>query len=124
MKLIFVYNANSGIVAAAFDAVHKAIVPETYGCNLCRVTYGALLVKSEWKRYIATLPHDAEFLHRDEFRVRYPRYAEVSLPAVFQKEGPDLRQIVTSADIARAVDVQDMIALVKRSLSNKVTQTT
>ena len=34
MKLIFVYNANSGKLSAALDIAHKIISPSTYQCRL------------------------------------------------------------------------------------------
>ena len=70
-KLIFVYNADSGVLNAVKDAVHKIFKPQTYGCNLCAVTFGPVSMKSEWGRYIEALPVSVEFLHRNEFIKQY-----------------------------------------------------
>jgi hypothetical protein len=40
MKLLFVYNADSGLAAALFDSAHKLLSPQTYACNLCALTHG------------------------------------------------------------------------------------
>jgi hypothetical protein len=48
-KLIFVYNADSGILNAIKDLIHKNVSPETYPCSLCAVTYDNLGMKREWK---------------------------------------------------------------------------
>ena len=36
MKLIFVYNAESGKLNTLFDIAHKVIKPETYKCYFMR----------------------------------------------------------------------------------------
>ncbi len=51
-RLIFVYNADSGLLNAVKDAIHKAISPSTYPCRLCGLTFGAVRMKSAWKEFI------------------------------------------------------------------------
>jgi len=50
-KIIFVYNADSSVFAQVSDAVKKIVAPGTYQCNLCRITYGAVSMKDEWKTF-------------------------------------------------------------------------
>jgi hypothetical protein len=38
MELIFVYNADSGILNLLKDAVHKLLKAETYPCSPCAPT--------------------------------------------------------------------------------------
>lgn len=66
-SLIFVYNADSGAMAALKDYVHKMVKPMTYECNLCAVTYGNLGLKNEWKRFIERIGMPVDFLHMDEY---------------------------------------------------------
>jgi len=80
-ELIFVYNADSGLFNAMADAAHKALSPQTYACNLCRVTYGLLREKKAWRAFIASLDCPTTFLHRDELARRFPTFS-VDLPAV------------------------------------------
>jgi hypothetical protein len=80
-ELIFVYNADSGLFNALADAAHKALSPQTYACNLCRVTYGLLREKRAWRDFVATLGCRTSFLHRDELARRFPGL-EIALPAV------------------------------------------
>lgn len=89
-KLIFVYNADSGILNAVKDAVHKTFKPQTYGCNLCAVTFGPVFMKSEWRRFIENLPVPVEFLHRDEFTEQYGADGR-AFPAVFALERADAK---------------------------------
>lgn len=80
-ELIFVYNADSGLFNALADAAHKAFSPQTYACNLCRVTYGLLREKRAWRDFVASLGCQTTFLHRDELARRFPGL-KIDLPAV------------------------------------------
>ena len=65
LKLIFIYNADSGIINSIKDFFHKTLRPETYECNLCAVSYGNLAMKSEWKNYINSLGIPVDLLNRE-----------------------------------------------------------
>lgn len=97
-SLVFVYNADSGLFNTLADIAHKAFSPQTYDCRLCALTYGLLQERGPWRDFIAHLPVECSFMHRDEFRRRYPK-DKTPLPAVFR-----LRSGVTSVCLdARAL---------------------
>lgn len=66
-KLIFIYNADSGLVNAALDIGHKLFSPDTYSCNLCRLTHDTFSERSEWKSFREAHPVSMVFLHKDEY---------------------------------------------------------
>lgn len=80
-KLIFVYNANSGIHNSILDSAHKIISPDTYACNLCDITYGTIREDSVWRKYRKknkkfSKTHnpnaiEMEFLHKNKFVKKY-----------------------------------------------------
>ena len=70
-KLVFIYNADSGLVNTVKDFWHKALRPSTYQCNLCQTTFGVFGAKKEWKSFIKDLGIESEFLHKDEFLEKY-----------------------------------------------------
>ena len=63
--LVFVYNAESGLLNALRDGLHKALSPETYPCSLCALTYGAVSMKRPWAAFVDTLPLPVLFRYRD-----------------------------------------------------------
>jgi len=71
-KLIFVYNAKSGLANALLDTGKKYISPDKYDCALCMITYGPFGMKKDWKNFVHSLPYKVSFLHRDEFAKEYP----------------------------------------------------
>lgn len=70
-KLLFVYNANSGLRNALLDSAHKILSPSTYDCNLCDITFGVFTENSSWKRFRESSKIPMEFLHKDEFAQQY-----------------------------------------------------
>lgn len=80
-RLLFVYNADTGLFNTLADAAHKILSPQTYQCALCKVTYGWFQERGAWRAFLDTLDADCEFLHRDELHARFPDVA-VTLPTV------------------------------------------
>ncbi|MFM1892279.1 MAG: hypothetical protein RLZ44_1356 [Pseudomonadota bacterium] len=90
-QLLFVYNADSGLFNTLADIGHKIFAPQTYACQLCALTYGYFTERAAWREFVETLPAACEFLHRDQFRARYPG-SDTALPAVFRlaDDGPNV----------------------------------
>lgn len=57
--------------------------PHTYQCQLCALTYGYFTERKQWRAFIDGLDLDCSFLHRNEFRRRYPDNRD-HLPVVFR----------------------------------------
>lgn len=117
-KLLFVYNVKSDLFSSAIDAVHKIISPDTYPCALCRITYGTVKMKEEWKNFIENLPHKVEFLHKDEFKKQYPGMKAVALPAVFSKTEAGIKEIISAEEINRQSSIEDLKELVYKKIQD------
>jgi hypothetical protein len=114
-ELVFVYNAGSGMLDRGFDFLHKAISPDTYACNLCRISHGLFTEKKEWRQFVGGLPWPATFFHKDQFHERFPDLAAVPLPAIFMKSANGGIEMLASADeISRARSVDDLAALLNK----------
>ena len=92
-RLIFVYNADSGLFNTLTDMAHKLFSPDTYSCNLCALTNSHLGMRSEWKQFIQTLDHPVEFLHADEFRKRHGE-TTLSFPIMLANDDGRLSTLV------------------------------
>src|SRR6056297_881780 len=86
-KLIFVYNADSGLWNGIKDFAVKTFNPSNYQCNLCGITYGLTGKKGEWKSFVEDLPIDVSFLHKDELLKRFDPDVQKFPCAYFLKEG-------------------------------------
>ena len=110
MKLLFVYNADSGLWDSLLDIGHKAVSPDTYGCNLCSITHGALRERPEWKKFKRETRHELEFLHRDEFEKRFGKNHGYGLPAVFAENGEgNWKTLIPSAELESLKGVADLV---------------
>jgi len=115
-KIVFVYNADSGVFNLLSDVAHKIFSPQTYPCNLCAITHGTLGMKEEWREYLKTLKAPFEFLHADEFKVKY-RIENVELPAVFKQENGELQLIIDSKTINTCHSVDDLRHIIDMKFS-------
>lgn len=106
-KLIFVYNADSGVFNLLTDVAHKILSPETYSCNLCAITHSNFGMKKEWKQFLESLNTPLEFLHADEFKAKY-QFEKVELPAIFKEENASLILMVNAAAINECNSIDDL----------------
>ena len=99
-KLLFVYNADAGLVSGLLDMAHKILSLRTYPCSLCGITYGAASMRPEWKQFLHSLPVETRFLHRDEFQQEFLKEKNQVLPAVFWQQDNRLTSVLTAAELA------------------------
>ena len=110
-KLVFVYNADSGVLSGLKDLVHKATSPSTYQCALCTITYDLTSMRSAWKEAIRALPLPTVFLHRNEFLKAYPTWRDASLPVVFSADAAgSLAPFISTAELNK-LSLEELIAL-------------
>jgi hypothetical protein len=118
-ELIFIYNADGGIFSIVSDAVHKLISPQTYACSLCVITYGAVSMRTEWKRALDRLDQRTTFLHRDEFARAFPAL-EIALPAILLRRGDHPpHELIGADELNAAGDVDTLIALLHARLRDQ-----
>jgi hypothetical protein len=117
-KLLIVYNADEGLFAALGDAVHKAVSPDTYPCSLCAITYGAVRMRPEWRRYLKSLPYEVRFYHRPDFHRAHPTLVRLPLPAILLDEGTGPRVLLDASTLEGVSDVGGMIAALDGALAD------
>jgi len=116
MKIVFVYNADSGIINAILDASHKVLSPSTYSCSLCMITYGTVSEKKEWKAYRKTSAHEFEFLHRDEFEDTYGTRKEY--PVIFYADqSNEVIELIGAEELNSLRTVAELIETLEKKLS-------
>lgn len=110
-QLVFVYNADSGLLHALKDISHKIVSPETYECDLCQLSHGYFSARKEWKDFIGSMQQPCEFLHRDEAAGSYG--LEYEFPAVFVKTADEFHCCLTAAQISRCKTTAELIEAVR-----------
>ncbi|HEX8290616.1 MAG TPA: hypothetical protein VF570_02595 [Pyrinomonadaceae bacterium] len=115
-KLVFVYNADSGVFNTLADAAHKIFSPRTYACNLCALTHTAVRMRGEWREFLDGLGLPLEFLHADEFEARYGPKG-VRLPSVFTEDGRGLSVLAGADSIDACRTLDDLKRLIAEGLT-------
>lgn len=122
-RLIAIYNADTGLIEALMHAVHKAVRPETYPCSLCALTYGAVSMRGDWKRFWQALDADVDFYHRDDFTRDFPMLGtggarEVALPAILiSTSGEEPRVLISNEELDAMADVEELMRRVSEELA-------
>ncbi len=117
MKLIFVYNADSGPVSGLLDVAHKMFQPETYQCALCALTHDTFAEKEIWKDFRERNQASMVFLHKDEFEKKYGKGQ--SYPIILSENGDALDEVLSPADLNKIKKVEDLIAKMEAVMAQK-----
>lgn len=118
-KLIFIYNADSGIRNMIMDSAHKIFSPDTYECSLCDITYGAFTENSIWKKFRKETDLQMEFLHKDEFAKTYASKFghKFTFPIVLVETNNGLEVFVNTKELNGIEKAESLIRVIKeRSL--------
>jgi len=118
-KLIFIYNADSGIRNMIMDSAHKIFSPATYECSLCDITYGAFTENSIWKKFRKNTDLQMDFLHKDEFGKAYASKFghKFTFPIVLAQTKDSLEVFVKTEELDRIENSEELINLInERSL--------
>ncbi len=119
-KLVFVYNANSGIKNGLLDIAHKIINPSTYECHLCELTFGTFTEKSLWKKFRQDHKIEMEFLHKDEFLKTYaskfmPAY---TFPVILELTAHDLDLFMGAKEMNALTETRELINAIQNRLAS------
>ncbi len=116
-RILIVYNADGGILSAVKDAVHKVVAPASYPCSLCAITYGAVSMRDDWRRFLNTLSDEVTFHHRDDFARDFPSI-NAPLPAIFHsRNGEPPRVLVSNLELDQIKGLAALIALMRERLA-------
>ncbi|NNK73898.1 MAG: GTPase [Flavobacteriaceae bacterium] len=112
MKLIFVYNAKSGMIHAILDSAHKLLSPSTYACRLCALTFDTFSEKKAWKAFQKSVDMEMLFYHIDEFELQYGQQ-HFDYPIVLQDDSSGLRPIITDKMFDNIKSTEELIETIK-----------
>lgn len=115
-QIIFVYNADGTFLAPLIDGLYKVLLPKTYPCRLCLLTYGVFTIKKEWRKFLKNLEAEVTFLHRNEFREQYPEN-KAALPTVLLRKEGSFQSFLSREEINACDTLEALIALVRNKLN-------
>jgi hypothetical protein len=117
-RLLFVYNADDGLIAGMMDSVHKLVSPATYQCSLCAITHGIFRMDPKWRAWLDRAPYDVVFHHKPDFRAAYPGL-DVKLPAVLLDAGDGPEPLLRAEELGAVENVDMLIAVIEGRLASR-----
>ena len=115
-KVIFVYNADSGVVNVVKDFWKKILRPSSYECNLCMQTFSTFGMKKSWKNFVQNLDIETEFLHRDEFEKDF-EINNANYPSAYIQDNGNLTLFITQDEMNTVKSLDEMESLVSKKVS-------
>ena len=112
MRLLFVYNANSGLLPLLKDVSHKIISPKTYPCSLCALTYNPFTESNTWKTYRKNTTIEMVFYHKDEYESLY-NY-KTTYPSILIENKNKIKGFIDKNRLNQLTSVQELIALIEK----------
>ena len=112
MKLLFIYNANSGPLNTLFDVGHKILSPSTYNCSLCALTHNTFSENKVWKNFRSKNNFEMEFYHKDEFEKKFSS-VKLMYPTILKQENNELTTVLNPEVLNEIPNVESLIALLK-----------
>lgn len=117
-KLVFVYNVDASPLALLRD-LHQGITTGSTDCNLCDLTFGRLMKKPAWVRFVKQLPVETEFRMRSTFQRLHPAFAGHKFPAVFWEEDGVPVELLGASELDQAQDLESLRHLVQARLAER-----
>ena len=118
-RLVFVYNADSGLFNTLADIGHKIFSPKTYACELCALTHGYFSERDEWRSFVESLAIPCDFLHRDEFVRDYPEQRDLAYPIVLLVDDNDQRICLSREELAACENLEALKQAITSCIASK-----
>jgi hypothetical protein len=114
--LLFVYNANSGLVNKLIDFTHKSIKPSTYPCSLCQLTYGIFKVDPKWTAFIKGLAYEVKFLYENEIDS-----SNYNLPVILLEDSKSKTSVLSDCKTLSSFNsLEELIDEINSKLNNLI----
>ncbi len=112
--LLFVYNAKSGNVNMVLDYVHKLVSPDTYECNLCKLTYDNFGRIKKWNHFKNSLDLSIKYYYEDDL-IQLNLDPSMELPVILTG---DKKLLIDSKEINKCKTVEELIKVLEDKIIN------
>ena len=108
--LFFIYNSTDDFPTVISDTFHKALSPNTYPCQLCKLTYNTFSKKKKWKDYLSNLDYNYLFLYKNNQFVIDNKITE--LPIILFGSATNSKILLSKFDIDKSSNLDHMINMI------------
>jgi len=117
-RILFVYNAESGVWNRSLDFAHKIISPSTYFCDLCNLTHGSFSEKKVWRTFRGAISHTLVFMYKDKFLKEHPenQYQNFHFPMILEEKENKQDILISAKELSLIATTEDLIAILKTKM--------
>lgn len=74
-------------------------------------------MKNDWEHFINTLKVKSEFLHKDEFKKKFPQLTATQFPAVFVSKNGQLNSFISTDEINQQKTLDQLKQLIQQKIA-------
>ena len=115
-SLLVVYNHDNGMLQNYKQYSLNTPLSCKGRCNLAAITHSPVGMKKDWKRFIRELGIPSRFLDKNEFCSEYGN-GLTTYPCILIRTRSTLSVLVSTDEINRCRELEDLIGLLRQRLS-------
>ena len=115
MEIQFIYNAKNGLASSIFDLAHKIISPDTYKCNLCKITQDSFTETKKFKEL--KQKYNITLWHTDDYEKQFRQEHSYPLIVIRDYKNIEIGRIATE-EINLLTDVDELEKVINSKLVN------
>tara|TARA_X000001036_G_scaffold346194_1_gene326103 strand:+ start:2476 stop:2856 length:381 start_codon:yes stop_codon:yes gene_type:complete len=108
--IFFIYNSKDDFQTIFVDTVHKKINPDTYPCQLCKLTYDTFSRKKKWQTFLKQLSYKYFFLYKDDKFVIDNQVLE--FPIILFVSNNNLKVLLSKKEINQSSSLDQLITMI------------
>jgi hypothetical protein len=117
MKIILIYNSESGLFNKMSDWTHKAFSPKTYSCSLCSITHDNFGKKKEWEQFIKKEPYEFKFMYKNDYTARFYKQLVIEFPVILLESNNGIQILLSKSEIKAMANLTELLSEVKNRTS-------
>lgn len=120
MEIQFIYNAKNNVASSIFDLAHKIISPETYQCNLCKLTHGAFTESKKFKEL--KQKYNITLWHIDDYETNFKKEKSYPLIILRDEKGSEINRIDTETinNLNTVDELEELIEIYNQEVQDKL----
>ena len=120
VEVCFIYNARKGWFYGVSDVLHKWWSPETYACDLCRLTHGVTRMRKELRSFLTRTGYRVIFFHLNDLPDSLAGSLNVAggAPAVLLRFNGEWKTLIAPAELKEQKGVHELLQLLQERMNN------
>ena len=108
--IFFIYNSQDDFYTLFSDTIHKTFKPETYPCQLCKLTYNTFNKKKKWRTFLSELNYEYIFLYKHDKFIAENKI--IDFPLIMIGSNKDPKILLLKRDINKNTNLDELINMI------------